>query len=250
MVHFVGAGPGAVDLITLRGKQLIESADVIIYAGSLVNPELLSYAGKGCEIYDSALLDFEHVISIIRDNRDREVVRLHTGDPSIYGAIKEQMDELKELGIDYDVTPGVSSFCAAAASIGLEYTLPGVSQSVIITRMEGRTSVPSNESVEELSKHGATMVFFLSSGDAEGLSQKLMAAGRDEDTPCAIIYKASWPDEKKFICTIKTLPEVARKNGIKKTALIIVGDVVGCTSYEKSKLYDASFSTEFRKGSK
>ena len=178
MVHFVGAGPGAVDLITVRGKELLEKADVIIYAGSLVNPKLLEYAKETCEIHDSAKLDLEQVIEIVKkaEKENKMTVRLHTGDPSIYGAIREQMDELDALNIEYDVTPGVSSFCGAAAALNMEYTLPGVTQSVIITRMEKRTPVPERESVEELSKHGATMVFFLSAGDSETLSKRLMNA--------------------------------------------------------------------------
>lgn len=250
MVHFVGAGPGAEDLITIRGKELLERADVIIYAGSLVNPALLKYAKDGCEVHDSARLTLDQVIEIVQDadGRGKEIVRLHTGDPSIYGAIREQMDALDELSIEYDVTPGVSSFCGAAAALNLEYTLPTVSQSVIITRMDGRTGVPEKESLESLSEHGSTMVFFLSAGDTDRLSKRLIAAGRNEDTPCAIVYKATWPEEKKFRCTLKTLPEVARENKIEKTALIIVGDVVAPSGYEKSKLYDPGFTTGFRKG--
>nr|WP_297763301.1 precorrin-4 C(11)-methyltransferase [uncultured Butyrivibrio sp.] len=248
MVHFVGAGPGATDLITIRGQRLIKEADVIIYAGSLVNPELLEYAKDTCKIYNSALLSLEEVIDIMKraDQKKQDLVRLHTGDPSIYGAIREQMDELDKLGIAYDDTPGVSSFCGAAAALNLEYTLPGVSQSVIITRMEGRTRVPEKESVEALSSHEATMVFFLSAGDIEGLCARLIASGRRADTPCAIVYKATWQDEKKFVSTLEIIPDIAREQGINKTALIIVGDVVSTGNYEKSKLYDKDFETLFR----
>ena len=250
MVHFVGAGPGAEDLITVRGKELIQRADVIIYAGSLVNPGLLKFAKKTCRIHDSAKMTLDEVIEVMKESSDmgKEIVRLHTGDPSIYGAIREQMDALDELGISYDVTPGVSSFCGAAAALNLEYTLPSVSQSVIITRMDGRTAVPEKESLEALSAHEATMVFFLSAGDVKKLSERLILAGRSGDTPCAIVYKATWPDEKKCRCSLKTLPDVARENGIEKTALIIVGDVVEPLKYEKSKLYDPGFTTGFRKG--
>ena len=250
MVQFVGAGPGAVDLITIRGKKYIEEADVIIYAGSLVNPELLSDAKRDCQVYDSARLSLDEVLDIIRDaeKSGEKIVRLHTGDPSIYGAIREQMDALDELGIEYDYTPGVSSFCGAAAALNLEYTLPGMSQSVIITRMEGRTPVPEKESVEELAKHDSTMVFFLSAGDMEGLANKLMNAGRSKDTPCAIVYKATWPEERTFVTTLENLAKVAKENDITKTALIIVGDVVCPKGYDKSKLYDATFTTGFRKG--
>lgn len=249
MVHFVGAGPGAPDLLTIRGKRLIEEADVIIYAGSLVNPQLLDYARKGCEIHNSAKLSLDEVIEIMKAANEKElsVVRLHTGDPSIYGAIREQMDELRGLGIEFDDTPGVSSFCGAAAALNLEYTLPGITQSVIITRMEGRTPVPEKESVESLAEHGSSMVFFLSAGETERLCDRLIKAGRSKDTPCAIVYKATWEDEKKYVCTLETLPSVAARENITKTALIIVGEVVSTCDYEKSKLYDASFETGFRK---
>ncbi|MBR1441162.1 MAG: precorrin-4 C(11)-methyltransferase [Lachnospiraceae bacterium] len=250
MVHFVGAGPGAKDLITLRGKELLEKADVIIYAGSLVNPELLSYARKGCEIHDSKELNLVQVMEIIfrAEDAGKITVRLHTGDPSLYGAIREQMDLLEERCIPYDVTPGVSSFCGAAATLDMEYTLPGISQSVIITRMEGRTPVPEEESVEALAKHGATMVFFLSSFDTKGLSERLMKAGVSPEMPCAIVYKATWEDEKKFVCALKDLHETAEKHKIKKTALIIVGKTVAQSGYEKSRLYAPDFTTEFRTG--
>ncbi len=250
MVHFVGAGPGAPDLITLRGKRHLEEADVIIYAGSLVNKELLDFAKAGCEIYDSAKLDLNEVISIIKRATDegKEIVRLHTGDPSIYGAIREQMDLLEEAGIPYDVTPGVSSFCGAAASLNLEYTLPGISQSVIITRIDGRTAVPEKESLEQLSKHEATMVFFLSAGDTLGLQTRLIDSGMSPETPCAIVYKATWPEEEKYICTLANLNETATSHGISKTALIIVGKVVSGKDYENSKLYDPGFTTMYRQG--
>ncbi|MBO4458209.1 MAG: precorrin-4 C(11)-methyltransferase [Butyrivibrio sp.] len=249
MVHFVGAGPGAVDLITLRGQKFVESADVIVYAGSLVNPKILESAKDGAQIYNSALLTLDEVIDIMSKacNEGKEVVRLHTGDPSIYGAIREQMDELEKLKIDYDVTPGVSSFCGAAAALEMEYTLPGITQSVIITRMEGKTPVPENEAVEKLAPIGASMVFFLSAGDIKGLRDKLLAGGKSPKSVCAVVYKATWDDEKKFICRLSELPEKAEEYGINKTALIIVGDVVMQSGYEKSRLYAPDFETEFRK---
>ena len=249
MVHFVGAGPGAVDLITVRGKKLIGEADVIIYAGSLVNPALLEYAKRDAEIYDSAKLTLEEVTGIMKSAcaEGKEVVRLHTGDPSIYGAVREQMDILDEAGEEYDSTPGVSSFCAAAAALDMEYTLPGISQSVIITRMEGRTPVPEKESVEALSVHGATMVFFLSAGDTGRLSDRLKEAGLSPDTPCAIVYRASREDEKKLICTLDTLQRSAEENNISRTALIIVGKAVLQSGYERSRLYSPDFSTGYRK---
>ncbi len=250
MVHFVGAGPGAKDLITIRGKELIENADVIIYAGSLVNPGLLDYAKRDCEVYDSSKLDLDEVIEIIKtaEANGKDTVRLHTGDPSIYGAIREQMDILDKEKISYDTTPGVSSFCGAAAALNMEYTLPGITQSVIITRLDGRTKVPEKESVEALSAHGATMVFFLSAGDTQRLSDRLISSGVPEDTPCAVVYKATWPDEKKLICTIKELPGRTKEEGITKTALIIIGKAVAQSGYELSRLYAPDFSTEFRKG--
>ena len=248
MVDFVGAGCGAPDLITLRGKRLLEEADVIIYAGSLVNPELLEYAKPECEIYNSALMHLEEVIDVMKNAEasGKKTVRLHTGDPSVYGAIREQMDRLDELGIAYSVTPGVSSFCGAAAALKAEYTLPDVSQTVILTRMAGRTPVPERESIESLAAHHATMVIFLSTGMLEELSQRLMAGGYSSDTPAAIVYKATWSDEKIVRCTVGTLADSARNNNITKTAIITVGDFLG-NDYELSKLYDKHFETEFRK---
>ena len=252
MVHFVGAGPGAPDLITVRGKQYLEEADVIIYAGSLVNPKLLEYTKDICTIYNSAKMTLEEVISVMEkaEAEGKTTVRLHTGDPCIYGAVREQMDILDEKGIPYDSCPGVSSFCGAASALNLEYTLPGISQSVIITRMEGRTPVPAKESIQSFAAHQATMVIFLSTGMLEELSRRLIEGGYREDTPAAIVYKATWEDEKKFICTVGTLAQTAKENNITKTALMIIGDAVKTSDYERSKLYDPEFTTEFRKGSK
>lgn len=249
MVCFVGAGSGAPDLITVRGASLLGKADVIIYAGSLVNPALLDYAKSGCEIRDSARLTLEQVIAIIREAEKAEkmTVRLHTGDPSLYGAVREQMDVLDELGIAYESVPGVSSFCGAAAALNAEYTLPGVSQSVVITRMAGRTPVPDRESIRSFAAHGCSMVIFLSSGLTEGLQSELLLGGYRENTPAAIVYKATWPDERKLRCTIGTLHQTMTDNGISSTALILVGDFLG-DDYERSKLYDPSFTTAFRKG--
>ena len=249
MVHFVGAGPGAEDLITLRGMKLIEKADVIIYAGSLVNPALLKYAKKDAEIHNSAYMTLEEVIDVIERTEEKglDTVRLHTGDPSIYGAIREQMDILKEKGIGFDICPGVSSFCGAAASLKIEYTLPEVSQSVIITREEGRTPVPEKEKLRLLASHQATMVLFLSSGMAEKVRESLITGGYDKNTPVAVVYKATWDDEKIINTTVDDLPVDMEKEGINNTALIIVGNVLGNT-YERSKLYDPYFTTEFRKG--
>lgn len=248
MIHFVGAGSGAADLITVRGKKYLEEADVVIYAGSLVNPELLSYTKEGCEIYNSAKMTLEEVLEVMEQAKaaGKTTVRLHTGDPCIYGAIREQMDVLDEKGIAYDYCPGVSAFCGAASALNLEYTLPEVSQSVIITRMEGRTPVPSKESIQSFAAHHATMVVFLSTGMLEELSRRLIEGGYEADTPAAIVYKATWPDEKKFICTVGTLAQTAAENNITKTALMIIGDVVKVSNYERSKLYDPTFTTEFR----
>ena len=248
MVYFVGAGSGAADLITVRGMHLLEQADVIIYAGSLVNPQLLDYAHEGCEIYNSAKMTLDEVIEVMKkaEQDGKMTVRLHTGEPSIYGAVREQMDELDLLEIEYESCPGVSACFGAAASLNLEYTLPEVSQSVIITRMAGRTPVPEKESIESFSAHQATMVLFLSTGMLKELAKRLVEGGYTVDTPAAIVYKATWKDEKKFICTVGTLAETAKAHDITKTALIIVGDVVAHSHYERSKLYDPTFETEFR----
>ena len=248
MVYFVGAGTGAVDLITVRGMRLLEKADVIIYAGSLVNPELLRYGKKECEVYDSSRLTLQEVIAVMEkgEREGKLTVRLHTGDPSIYGAVREQMDELDKLGLTYESCPGVSACFGAAASLNLEYTLPGVSQSLIITRMEGKTKVPKKESIESFAAHQASMAIYLSTGMLKELSERLIAGGYDGKTPAALIYKATWPEEEAYICTVDTLHETARKHGIAKTALVLAGDAILHGHYEKSRLYAADFSTEFR----
>ena len=248
MVYFVGAGTGAVDLITVRGMRLLEKADVIIYAGSLVNPELLQYANKDCEIHDSAKMTLEEVLIVMQkaEAEGKITVRLHTGEPSIYGAVREQMDELDRLGISYESCPGVSACFGAAASLNLEYTLPGISQSLIITRMEGRTKVPEKESIESFAAHQASMAIYLSTGMLKELSERLVAGGYRKETPAALVYKATWPEEEAYICTIETLYDTAKEHGITKTALVLVGDVITHQNYKKSRLYAADFSTEFR----
>lgn len=248
MVHFVGAGPGAPDLITVRGQRLLAQADVIIYAGSLVNPQLLTFAKKECRIYNSAKMTLEEVLEVMcaAEAAGGTTVRLHTGDPSLYGAIREQMDALDARGIAYDDCPGVSSFCGAAAALNLEYTLPDIAQSVIITRMAGRTPVPEKEEIASLAAHQATMVVFLSTGMLPELTERLLAGGYREDTPAAIVYKATWEDERKFICTVGTLAQTAKEHGITKTALMIIGDVVAKSGYRRSDLYNPVFATEFR----
>ena len=252
MIHFVGAGAGAPDLITLRGKKFLEEADVIIYAGSLVNPQLLDYKKEGCRVYNSAKMTLEEVLQVMEEAEDEGLVtvRLHTGDPCLYGAIREQMDVLDEKGIGYDYCPGVSSFCGAASALNLEYTLPEVSQSVVITRMAGRTPVPEKESIESFAAHQVTMVVFLSTGMLEELSRRLIAGGYQADTPAAIVYKATWEDEKACVCTVGTLAETAKRENITKTALMIIGDIVTHSHYDRSKLYHPEFTTEFRQGTK
>lgn len=248
MIHFVGAGSGAEDLITVRGSRLLGEADVIIYAGSLVNPGLLNYKKEGCQVYDSAKMTLEEVIAVMKEAeaQQKNTVRLHTGDPCVYGAIREQMDLLDQAGISYDYCPGVSAFCGAASALNLEYTLPGISQTVIITRMAGRTPVPEREEISKLAAHGSTMVIFLSTGMLEKLSERLIAGGYKEDTPAAIVYKATWPEERSYICTVGTLAQCAKENQVTKTALIIVGDTVAQAGYNRSELYHPAFTTEFR----
>ncbi|MBP5222832.1 MAG: precorrin-4 C(11)-methyltransferase [Lachnospiraceae bacterium] len=248
-VCFVGAGCGAPDLITVRGKNYLEQAQVIIYAGSLINPQLLGYAAPDCELHNSAFMTLEEVLLVMERAcaEGKTVVRLHTGEPSIYGAIREQMDALDERGIPYESCPGVSACFGAAASLNLEYTLPELSQSLIITRMEGRTAVPEKESIESFAAHGASMAIYLSAGMLEELSKRLLAGGYQYDTPAALVYKATWPDEQKWICTVGTLPAVAKEHGITKLAVVLVGDVISGSGYARSKLYAPDFSTEYRK---
>ena len=251
MVHFVGAGPGAPDLITLRGAALLKQADVIIYAGSLVNPALLELARADCEVHNSAEMTLEQVIGVMKqaEAAGKTTVRLHTGDPCVYGAIREQMDALDELGIPYDDVPGVSSFCGAAAALRAEYTLPGVSQSVILTRLAGRTPVPEAESLASMASHGASMAVFLSGGMLERVQEELLKGAYTEDTPAALVYKATWPEEKTVRCTVGALAQAGEEHGIRKTALVLVGDFLD-SPYEKSKLYDPTFTTEFREASR
>ena len=248
MISFIGAGPGDPDLITVKGRKLIVNADVIIYAGSLVNPEVLSGAKESAKIYNSASMTLEEVIDVMKDGEEKglKVVRVHTGDPAIYGAHREQMDNLDKLGIKYEVIPGVSSFLATAAVLKKEYTLPGVSQTVIITRMEGRTPMPSKESIASLSKHHSTMIIFLSIGMMDEVVEALKE-GYEPTTPVAVVYKATWEDQKIVIGKLDDIADKVREAGIKKTALTVVGDFLG-DEYELSKLYDKTFTHEFRQG--
>lgn len=247
MISFIGAGPGDPELLTIKGKRLIDSADVIIYAGSLVNPEVLSGHKDGAKIYNSALMDLDEVIAVMKEAEDarKKCVRVHTGDPAIYGAHREQMDRLDELGIGYEVIPGVSSFLATAAVLEKEYTLPGKSQTVILTRMEGRTPMPEGEKLTDLARHHASMVIFLSIGFMDEMVQQLEAGGYAPETPVAVVYKATWPDQKILRGTLADIAQKVRDAGIKKTALTVVGDFLG-DEYDLSKLYDKHFTTEFR----
>jgi precorrin-4/cobalt-precorrin-4 C11-methyltransferase len=249
MISFIGAGPGDPELLTLKGKRLIDGADIIIYAGSLVNPEVLAGAKPGAVILNSALMDLDQVIEAMRigEAEGRKVVRVHTGDPSVYGAHREQMDRLEQMGIEYEVVPGVSSFLATAAVLKKEYTLPDVSQTVILTRMEGRTPMPPKENLRDLASHNCTMIIFLSVGFMDEMSETLIGGGYRPDTPVAVVYKATWPDQSIIRGTLSDIADRVREAGIKKTALTVVGDFLG-SEYSLSKLYDKTFTTEFRKG--
>ena len=250
MVYFVGAGPGAADLITVRGMELIKKADVIIYAGSLVNPGLLEYAQNNPEIHNSAVMTLEEVMDVMISavKKGKEVVRLHTGEPSLYGAVREQMDILDREGISYSSCPGVSACFGAAAGLNLEYTLPGISQTLMITRLEGKTAVPEKEKLKLLAGHKASMAIYLSAGMTERLSEELIEGGYSPDTPAVIVYKATWDDEKIMTGTVGELHEMAEREGIRKTAVVLVGDAIAHSGYLRSRLYDPSFSTEYRQG--
>ncbi|WEG72738.1 cobalt-precorrin-4 methyltransferase [Vagococcus intermedius] len=247
-VHFVGAGPGAVDLITLKGYKLLSQADVVIYAGSLINKELLNYCKEGCELHDSASMHLMQIIDVMDESvkAGKDVVRLQTGDFSIYGSIREQTEEMKKKNIEFDCIPGVSSFLGAASSIGAEYTVPEVSQSVIITRMAGRTPVPDRESLRSFAQHRTSMVIFLSVQGVGKVVSELIAGGYPEETPVCVIYKATWDDEKKVHGTLADIKDKVIEAGITKTALIMVGDFLGEEFYY-SKLYHQKFKHEFRK---
>lgn len=248
MIDFVGAGPGDPELITVKGKKIVEESDIVIYAGSLVNKEILNWCKKDCKIYNSALMTLEDVINVMIEGykEGKKVTRLHTGDPSIYGAIREQMDELDKEQIPYKVIPGVSSFLAVASALKKEYTLPDVTQTVILTRMEGRTKVPQSESIESLASHKATMVVFLSVGMIDELCTELKKS-YEIQTPVAVVYKASWPEQKIIQGTLENIAKKVKNEGINKTALVVVGNFLG-NEYEKSKLYDKTFTHEFRRG--
>ena len=248
MIHFVGAGCGASDLITVRGARLLEKADLVVYAGSLVSKDLLNYCRDGIEIYDSAKLNLEEVMELLvsRALEGKEVVRLHTGDPSLYGAIAEQIEILEAKGLEYDVTPGVTAAFGAAASIGTELTLPGITQTIIFTRVEGKTRMPERESIKELSSHGASMAVYLSATRVEELAKQLLEGGYDKDTPVAICYKVSWEDEKIIISTVEKMVEDTYSNNLTLTTLFLISKALKAKDFEKSRLYAADFSTCYR----
>jgi len=252
-VYFIGAGPGDPELLTLKGKNIIARADIVIYAGSLVNPRILSFAQSGVPAFNSAEMDLQEVTRIYKREKDRAgtIARLHTGDPSLYGAIQEQIDFCRREGIAVEVIPGVSSFFAAAAALRQEFTLPGISQSLVLTRMAGRTPVPDSEDIEGWAKHRSSMAIFLSAGSMETLVQRLLA-GYAEETPAAVVYRASWPDQKIVIGTLENIARKTAAAGITRQALVLVGDVLRSLNeddfYEKSKLYDPSFSHGYREG--
>ncbi|MBC8591401.1 precorrin-4 C(11)-methyltransferase [Wansuia hejianensis] len=251
MISFVGAGPGNVDLITVKGRQVLEEGDIIIYAGSLVSKEHLKFCKDDSKIYNSASMTLEEVIEVMKKavEGNKKVVRLHTGDPTIYGAIREQIDELDKLNIEYEVIPGVSSFTAACASIKREFTLPNISQTIILTRIEGRTPVPEGEDLEDLAKHNASMAIFLSVQEIDRVVEKLAKGYGSYDIPVAIVYKASWEDEETLFGTLEDIGQKVKEKGINKMAQILVGNFIK-GDYERSKLYDPSFSHKFRSASK
>ena len=251
MIRFVGAGPGAPDLLTLRGADLLARADCVIYAGSLVNPALLGLTKPGCALFNSAEMTLEQVIAQMeaQEALHHETVRLHTGDPSLYGAIREQMDALDARGIPYDVAPGVSSLSGAAAALQVEYTIPGVNQTVIVTRMAGRTPVPAGQDSASLAAHGAAMVIFLSAGMLDALQAELLRGAYTEETPAALVYKATWPEERLLRCRLGDLAAVGREAGVRRTALVLVGDFLRQAG-ERSRLYDPAFSTGYREAEK
>ncbi len=242
MIYFIGAGPGAADLITVRGAEILRAAGVIVYAGSLVNPEILKiYAKSDCEIYDSSSMTLEEIMERLIYGHERGLitVRLHSGDPALFGAIREQINILRDKNIDFEIVPGVSSLFAASAALKTEYMIPGISQTLIISRIEGRTPVPEN----------ASTALFLSAGMIDKACNELVKSGYSPDTPAAVVYRASWPDEMIIRGTLATLPELAVKNGITKTAIILAGDFLNDEIDGKSRLYDRNFSHEYRNSS-
>lgn len=247
-VYFIGAGPGDPELMTLKGARLVREADIVIYAGSLVNPEVLREVQPSCRVYDSAVMTLDEIMAVMLEGvrTGKRVVRVHTGDPAIYGAIQEQMMRLDWAGVGYEIVPGVSSFCGASAVLQRELTIPGKAQTVILTRFEGQTPVPEREALRALAYHQSSMVIFLSVGMIDGVVKELCEHYAPE-TPAAVVYKATWPDEKKIIGTLETIAEQTREAGVNKTALILVGDFLRADRAELSLLYSPSFSHEYRK---
>ncbi len=247
-VYFIGAGPGDIELLTLKAKRIIEKADVLVYADSLVNPEVCGLAKKDAEIHGSASLSLNAIIEIIVNavRQGKTVARLQSGDPSIYGAIQEQMAILDEKGIEYEVIPGVSSLFAAAAALKMELTVPEASQTVIVTRMEGRTPVPASENLRSLAAHQSTLAIFLSISMIEKVVAELLAGGYRPDTPAAVVYRASWKDEIVLRTTLDSLAERVKESGISQQALILVGDFLKSKKDARSKLYDKNFKHEYR----
>jgi precorrin-4/cobalt-precorrin-4 C11-methyltransferase len=244
----VGSGPGDPELITIKAKKLIQKADVVVYSGSLIPPKIIKFCKKG-KLYDASKLVREEIFEILKKNakKDKTVVRLHDGDPTIYGAIREQIDNLLKVGIKSEVIPGVTSFLASAAALGSQLTLPGVTQTIIVTRAEKRTKVPKHEKISELAKHKATMVFYLSVHLISDIVKQTIEGGYSSSTPVAVIYRASWNDQKIITGTLKNITKKVWNEKITRTAIVIVGDVIKPKSYEYSRLYDKSFSHGYRK---
>ena len=247
-VYFVGCGPGDPELITVKAKKLIQKADVVVYSGSLIPQPILKLCKRG-ELHNAAKLVREEIFDLLYKNaeNDRLVVRLHDGDPSIYGAIREQIDNLREKGVESVVVPGVTAFLASAAALGMQLTLPGVTQTIIITRAESRTKVPKREKISELAKHGATLIFYLSVHLVSNLAKEAIAGGYKKTTPVAVVYKASWTDQKIIKGMLEDIAKKVREEKITRTAIVIIGDVVDPQSYEYSKLYDKKFSHGYRR---
>jgi len=247
-VFFIGCGPGDPDLITVKAKKLLQKADVVVYSGSLI-PEQIMKMCKKAKTFDAAKLVREEIFDILRKNakKGKNVVRLHDGDPTIYGAIREQMDNLHKEKINSEIIPGVTSFLASAAALGSQLTLPGVTQTMIITRAEKRTKVPKREKISELAKHRATMIFYLSVQLIDNIVKEAVAGGYPKTTPVGVVYRASWPDQMIITGTLQTISKKIKDQKITRTAIIIIGDVIKPKSYEYSKLYDKNFSHGFRK---
>jgi len=247
-VYFVGCGPGDPELLTVKAKKLIQKANVVVYSGSLIPKDIIKLCKKA-ELHDAAKLVREQIFDILKDAalKEKLVLRLHDGDPSIYGAIREQTDNLKKIGIEYEIIPGITSFLASAASLGCELTLPGITQTIIVTRAESRTKVPKREKIAELAKHKATMIFYLSVHLMGDIVREAIKGGYSKSTPVAAVYRASWKDEKVITGTLGDIIKKVRDEKITRTAIIIIGDIVNPKSYEYSKLYDKTFSHGFRK---